>query len=143
MLLTCIGTFAVGVHGAECGNQPAYDCALSYFRHSDTQSAIEVLRKHLRQEPRDLRSVNLLGIALTAAGDVPAANAEFESAVRADPRFYPALKNLAINEFNAGQAPRAKSHFEEVIVLKPDDELAHLYLGDIAFNAQDCLESTD
>lgn len=124
---------------ADCATLGPYECALSYLKQMNTSSAIDVLRQHLKEEPSDLRSLNLLGIALTAAHDVPAANREFEAALRADPSFYPALKNLAVNEFNSGQTSAAKTHFEQVLGLEPDDEISHLFLGNIATAQGQCV----
>lgn len=133
-----VAVFARCAKGEDCGSLTPYQCALSDLRRMNTSSAIEVLRQHLKKEPGDLRSLNLLGIALTAAHDVPAANREFEAALRDDPRFYPALKNLAVNEFNSGDISRATAHFERVLELEPDDEISHLFLGNIAFSARQC-----
>lgn len=133
-----IAVFARCAKGEDCGTLTPYQCALSDLRQLNTTAAIEVLRQHLKREPGDLRSLNLLGIALTAAHDVPDANREFEVALRDDPRFYPALKNLAVNEFNSGDISRAKMHFQQVLELEPDDEISHLFLGNIAFASREC-----
>ena len=52
--------------------------------------AIEILEKILGQSPRDLRALNLLGIALIGSGRRDEASRRFEQAVHVDPRFVPA-----------------------------------------------------
>jgi len=110
-----------------------YDCAVSSVEHGDFPAAIGSLNEVLASTPGDLKVLNLLGIALTGAGNITEANARFSEALRRDPAFYPARKNLAINEFNAKHTDAAARHFDEVVKLSPDDEVAHLYLGEIAF----------
>src|SRR5204863_4807049 len=95
--------------------------------------AIRALDQVLTSSPGDLRALNLLGIALTGVGKTAEANAKFSEAVKKDPTFYPARKNLAINEFNAGHHTEARRHLDEVLKSAPDDEVSHLYLGEIEF----------
>jgi tetratricopeptide (TPR) repeat protein len=83
--------------------------------------------------PKDLRVLNLLGIALTGAGRPEDANARFREALAIDPRFVPALKNLAVNEYTLGRQADAQHHFQAVLELAPDDEIAHVHLGEIQF----------
>ena len=118
----------------ECG-ATAYECAAFHVERREFDAAIRYLERQLEKTPRDQRSLNLLGIALTGAGRAPAANARFREAVKIDPRFYPALKNLAINEYDAGRSEAARRGFERVLALAPNDEVAHLYLGEIHYAA--------
>jgi tetratricopeptide (TPR) repeat protein len=119
----------------ECGST-AYDCARFYVGRHEFASALPYLDKQLAAAPRDIKALNLLGIALTGAGRQEAANARFREAVAIDPTFYPALKNLGVNEYDAGQYDAARGHFEQVLKLAPADDVAHVYLGEIAFRAR-------
>lgn len=120
---------------AECG-ATSYDCALFYVGRHEFAAAIRYLDQQLAAAPRDLKALNLLGIALTGAGKRDAANERFRAALAIDPAFYPALKNLAINEYDAGRHAAARGHFEQVLTLAPTDEIANLYLAEIHYGAK-------
>jgi tetratricopeptide (TPR) repeat protein len=83
----------------------------------------------------------LLGIALSAAGDLERANARLLEALRVDPEFQPALKNLSINEFRLGNMDRAHAGFETLLKNSPNDDVAHLYLAEIAYQANQFAEA--
>lgn len=119
---------------AECG-ATAYDCAVFHVGRQEFAAAIDYLERQLAAAPRDLKALNLLGIALTGSGKRDAANERFRSALAIDPTFYPALKNLAINEYDAERPAAARGHLEQVLRLAPADEIANLYLGEIHYAA--------
>jgi tetratricopeptide (TPR) repeat protein len=120
---------------ADC-TTTAYECALHHVERREFAEALPYLEKQLAAAPRDLKALNLMGIALTGAGKRDAANAQFEKALAVDPRFHPALKNLAINEYDAGRTDAARRRFEDVLKLVPTDEIANLYLGEIHYAAK-------
>jgi tetratricopeptide (TPR) repeat protein len=113
--------------------QTSFECATLLVQNGDFQPAISLLGRALSSTPRDLKTLNLLGIALTGAGRTDDANRRFRQALAIDPSFYPAKKNLAVNEFNAGRDGEAEDLFKEVLGVVPDDEIAHLHLGEIHF----------
>jgi tetratricopeptide (TPR) repeat protein len=117
---------------SDCDRTP-YDCALFYIERQDFDSTIRYLNQALKQSPQNLKAINLLGIALTAKGQIDQANNQFKKALRINPRFYPALKNLGINEFTLNHRSEAKTHLEVVLKYEPQDKVTHLYLGEIAF----------
>jgi tetratricopeptide (TPR) repeat protein len=117
---------------ADCGPTP-YDCAVAQVSKRDFPAAIRTLEAVLAKEPKNLKAINLLGIALTGAGRQQDASSRFRAALAIDPRFHPARKNLAINEFHAGRLTDAQRYLEEVLKDAPDDEIAHLHLGEIHF----------
>jgi tetratricopeptide (TPR) repeat protein len=123
----------------DCAGAAPYDCAVYLVQRRQFSPAITLLDKIVAQAPQDLKALNLLGIALTAAGQVEKANARFREVLKLDPAFYPALKNLAINEFTLNRLPEAKGHFEQVLKASPADDVAHLYLGEIAFERREFL----
>jgi tetratricopeptide (TPR) repeat protein len=120
---------------AECG-ATTYDCALFHVGRHEFAAAIGYLDQQLAAAPRDLKALNLLGIALTGAGRRDAANERFRAALAIDPNFTPALKNLAINEYDAGRLAAARGHFEEALKVAPADEIANLYLAEIHYRAK-------
>ncbi len=97
---------------------------------------IALLRPVLAQEAHSLQALNLMGIALTGKGDLPAANREYQRALKTRPTFVPALKNLAINELTLGRVDDAENHFRAALKLAPRDPVLHAYLGKIAFTKE-------
>jgi tetratricopeptide (TPR) repeat protein len=122
---------------ADCGSTP-YDCALFHVGRHEFAKAIPYLDQRLAAAPRDLKALNLLGIALTGEGKRDEANRRFRAALAIDAGFHPALKNLAVNEYDAGRIVAARAHFERVLSLSPSDEIAHVYLAEIDFGAKRC-----
>ena len=120
---------------ADCGPAP-YDCALFHVGRHEFAAAIEQLDRQLAAAPRDLKALNLYGIALTGAGRREEANARFRQALALDPAFYPALKNLGVNEYDAGRYADARAHFTQALKVAPADEVAHLYLGELDYRAK-------
>jgi tetratricopeptide (TPR) repeat protein len=118
-----------------CGPTPS-DCAVFHMGRGEFAAAIRELEQALARTPRDLKTLNLLGIALTGAGNIAEANTRFGEALRIDPGFYPALKNLAINDFNGGHLADAERRFVEVLTHAPTDEIAHIHLAEIDFGRQ-------
>jgi tetratricopeptide (TPR) repeat protein len=118
-----------------CG-PTAYDCALFHVGQRDFAAAIRDLEGHLAAGSKDLKALNLLGIALTGAGRRDAANDRFRAALALDPGFVPALKNLAINEYDSGRHAVARAHLEQALQLAPADEIANLYLAEIHYRAK-------
>jgi len=119
-----------------CG-QTEYDEAAAYLRGGDANRAIPMLERVVAAEPRNLKARNLLGIALLSAGRRSEAAAHFSTALDVDPNFLPALKNLAVCEAGLGRQKESQAHFEKLLTAVPSDPVAHLYLADFAFNAQD------
>ena len=119
-----------------CGASP-YECAVAEVQRQEFAAAIRTLERLVAETPRDLRVLNLLGIALTGAGKPELANARFREALAIDPRFAPALRNLAVNEFTLGHHEEAQRHFEAILKETPDDEIAHIHLGEIQFERRD------
>ncbi len=122
---------------AECG-PTRYDCALYYVGRQDFASAVRTLKEILRSSPRDLKTLNLLGIALTGLGRIKEANRQFEKALKLNSRFYPALKNLAGNELALKRTEEAKRHLKQVLEHAPEDEVANLMLGELWFAEKRC-----
>jgi Flp pilus assembly protein TadD len=110
-----------------------HECAAARIERGEFHAAIGDLERVLAKAPRDVKALNLLGIALTGAGRGADANARFRDALAIDAAFYPARKNLAVNEYNAGRLREAKRHLEQVLARAPADEIAHLHLGEIEF----------
>ena len=122
---------------ADCGNS-SYECAVAYVQRGNFQAAIQSLTSVLQQSPRDLKSMNLLGIALTESGQPKKGDEQFQAALAVDPSFYPARKNWAVNLFDEKRFSDAAVQFTRVLQQAPGDPIAHLYLGEISFDKKDC-----
>jgi Flp pilus assembly protein TadD len=107
--------------------------AEALVRQGQFDEAIAILQPLLASKPRNLKALNLLGIALTQKGDLPAANREFSRALQLDPKFYPALENLAANEFALKDYAASEKHFLEALEFAPDDPAVNSFLGKITF----------
>ena len=114
-------------------DRPAYECATLLIEGGNFDAAIARLRQALTSTPRDLKLLNLLGIALTGAGRTEEANSRFREVLALDADFQPARKNLAVNEFNKGRLVPAERLFKEVLARIPGDDIAHLHLGEIYY----------
>jgi Flp pilus assembly protein TadD len=120
---------------ADCGSTP-YNCALQSIGHHDLAGAIRLLNEALHQDPRNLKALNLLGIALTESGRVDQANQHFQNALAIDQNFFPARKNLAINEFNQHRLAESAAELGLVLKASPADPIAHIYLAEINFQRE-------
>jgi len=125
----------------ECKGAPPYDCAVTLIQQGRFPAAVGVLEKLTAESPRNLKALNLLGIALSAAGDLEKANERLRQALQVDPAFLPALKNLSINEFRLGQMDQAHAGLETLLKASPNDDVTHLYLGEIAYGAKQFAEA--
>lgn len=110
-----------------------HECAMFLIAREEYTAAIDTIQPVLARAPRDLKALNLLGIALTGAGRIEDANARFRQALAIDSTFHPARKNLAVNEFHKGRLDRARSLFQQVLAGVPQDEVAHVHLGEIEY----------
>ena len=71
------------VQAAEC-TRTRYECALTYVEQQKFQAAIQSLTAELQQHPQNLNALNLLGIALTGAGQP-------QKAVASSNRLWPSI----------------------------------------------------
>ncbi len=87
----------------------------------------------LKNDPNNIRELNLAGLALTGKGDLEKANEYFRRCLRVDPHFVPALKNMGINEYNQSDMSAAEKHLLNASQQTPDDPVVNLYLGEMAY----------
>ncbi|MGA8028025.1 MAG: tetratricopeptide repeat protein [Bryobacteraceae bacterium] len=99
--------------------------------------ALGMVRQLLETNPRDLKALNLMGLALTGKGSTAEANRTFEKALEIDPNFYPARKNLAINELRLKQLAESERDFATVLAAMPNDPVVNMYMGELAFARKD------
>jgi tetratricopeptide (TPR) repeat protein len=110
-----------------------YSRAEAFVREHQWDKGLTLLKPLLESDPKDVRALNLTGLAFTGKGDLKQANEYFQKALEVNPRFVPALKNLAINEFNEKQLVAAEQHLLMAAKDSPNDPIINLYLGELAF----------
>lgn len=115
----------------------------SLIRAGKSGQAIALLKPILAQTPDDPRARNLLGLALTSQGDLPAANREFVQALKSDPKFYPALQNLAANEFALKDFTASEQHFRAAAEFVPDDPSVNSFVGKLTFKRHDYADAAN
>src|SRR6266508_3992250 len=74
-----------------------YQTAVSFVQQGQFDRAFPILQRILDRSPTDLKALNLMGIALSAAGRREEANEHFKKVLALEPKFVPALKNMALN----------------------------------------------
>jgi protein O-GlcNAc transferase len=111
-----------------------YARAASLVRNHQWDAGLALLDPMLRTDPRNLQVLNLAGLAFTGKGETRKADELFERALAIAPGFLPALKNLAVNEFNAGDSAEAEHHLALALKQSPDDPVANLYAGQLAYS---------
>lgn len=127
-----IGLLGAALAAAAEAPASLYERAAALIERGQARSAMALLEPRLKEAPRDLKALTVMGMAASAENRRDQANAYFRQALQADPTFAPALKNLAINELAANETASARKHFEELLKLTPADSVAHLALGDIS-----------
>ena len=132
-----VGTLASGLFGRASDVSQDYVHAEALVRQGHWDEGMAILAPLLKTDPRNLKALNLMGLALTGKGELRKANGEFQEALRIDSQFVPALKNLAINEFTLKDIRAAERHFLAASKLAPDDPVVHAYLGEIAYTRHD------
>jgi tetratricopeptide (TPR) repeat protein len=97
---------------------------------------MDLLEPYLKQAPRDVKALTLLGMALSASDRRTDAARYFRQALEADPKFTPALRALAIDEMAIGRISEAKAHLEKLLGLTPADPIARMAMAQIEFTAR-------
>jgi Flp pilus assembly protein TadD len=116
---------------------PPLERAARFISEGKPRSAITLLQQVLARSPRDVRALNLMGIAVTTSGNLREANVYFNKAIQLNPKFYPALKNLAMNELKEQQFDEAAAHLQQALAIAPQDPAAHLTLAEALFQKRD------
>jgi protein O-GlcNAc transferase len=96
------------------------------------QPALNVLRNALKTDPENAQVHRLIALCLEALGDVSAAGAEFQTAIRLDrgspPNSDPAI-DYGVYLYRQGRSAEALGPLERALVRHPDSARANLELG--------------
>src|SRR5215467_2649180 len=125
----CLAGAVVLGHSAFAQTPSLYEQAASAIQSGQAANAIHILQPRLQQDPRDLKALTLMGMAVSADGRLEDGNRYYRQALEVNSSFAPALKNLAANEMALGHAASALTQFERLLTLTPGDPAARLGLA--------------
>lgn len=86
----------------------------------------------LKENPDDVKSLNMMGSILCMKDDPEASLPFFQRALARSPDFVAARKNLAIAEFELGRYEAAEVNLTQLVAVPDASDLANLFLGMIA-----------
>ena len=86
----------------------------------------------LKENPDDVKSLNMVGSILCMKDDPEASLPFFQRALARSPDFVAARKNLAIAEFELGRYEAAEVNLTQLVAVPDASDLANLFLGMIA-----------
>src|SRR6185437_14377231 len=136
-LLLCSFVKAEAQMSQAVASSASYARAEDLVRAHQWDAGLNLLQPLLKQYPRDLKILNLVGLAFTGKGDLKRANTYFRRALEVEPEFVPVLKNLGINEFSLHDFTSSERHLDSALKHAPEDSVINLYLGEIAYTRQD------
>jgi Flp pilus assembly protein TadD len=114
----------------------AFQDGLAALKDNRPADALTYLTAAEQQHPDDPRVHNFRGIALAQLERASEAATEYEAAIRLDAKMAEAYRNLGFLNWNARQLEAARQRLERAIVLAPDDQFAHYYLGRVLLDEQ-------
>jgi tetratricopeptide (TPR) repeat protein len=103
--------------------------ALTIARNRDYRSEVSIWADTVAKRPDSARAHNNLGHVLQAAGRLPEARAEHETALRLRPGYADAHLNLASVLGRLGMVDGALEHSHRAVQLEPQNANAHYNLG--------------
>jgi tetratricopeptide (TPR) repeat protein len=112
-----------------------YSRVIELCQQAEDEASDDAAKTYVRQ----LRSwaLNRRGEAKAAAGDEPAALADFEAAVALEPDRWKARYNRAISLANAGKLAEALADLDRAIELQPNFVKGHFNRGELKFASGD------
>ncbi len=101
------------------------------------QEAVHIMQALLARDQRNPKAYNVLGVALSAQGDIAKARSAFENAQKLAPDYFPPIFNLARIELASGDITAARQRLEAVVAKDARADTALLALADIAVEQGD------
>ncbi len=108
---------------------------LTARRNEDYRTGLSIWNDTVAKRPDNARAHYNLSRALLDAGQVPAAMAQCEQALRIKPDYAEAHNNLGVALEQVGQAREAVEHYEQALRIKPDDAEVYYNLGNALLQA--------
>lgn len=112
-----------------------FEAANQAFVSRQYQEAIDLLRRFIALEPKNIDAYNLLGLSFFEVKNYRQAIDNYNKILELSPDFIPAHNNLALIYLAQGQSDKAIVSYKEVLQIAPDSlsawfDLARLY-GDL------------
>lgn len=108
------------------------ESGLELIRAGRVDEALMHYEARLKENPDDVKSLNMVGSILCMKDDPEGSLPYFQRALERSPEFVAARKNLAIAEFELGHYEAAEENLEQLISVPDASDLANLFLGMIA-----------
>jgi len=105
--------------------------AVTLLRNSDYRSPLAIAKDAVKKRPNSFFAHNILGKALTEAGEIDEAIAHYTAALRLKPDYATAHNNLASALFSKGRVTEAIRHYQQALCLKPSYADAHNNLANV------------
>lgn len=138
VLLFFVDLFQQQAQTADLSSIAAYREGLKFLQAGHYEEALNHFHRASRVAPRDPRLSNLEGVTLTALGRLEEANQAYLVALGQNPSFWLARRNLASNFLQKSQVDLAAPEILRVLQEAPQDPLANLLSGQVAFLRKDC-----
>ena len=107
------------------------------LRSGDYRAAVASANQALQTDPKNVRLLTLLGLALSKSGRAEDAIASYQKALEVNPVYVPALAGASELEYKSG-SDTALKHVNALVELRPADETAHAMRAVIAWKRNDC-----
>lgn len=110
---------------------PDADMALisALVNRHDYDRALQVTDRLRKKTPDRPEAAHLRAQVLALRGDLPAATAAYEQALKIDANFYPAVDGLAALDVRQGHPAAARARFQAVLAAHPDEVRAMVALA--------------
>ena len=110
--------------------------ARTYLNEQDADLARDVLGQILEIDPGNSEAARLLASAMSAQGDIEAAQELLSRFESVEPDFN-TLVGIGVSAYNAGDIPTALDHFDRAISVQPDQAYPYYNRGLCALSAAD------
>ncbi len=101
------------------------------MRRQDHAAALAAIDRLQTKQPQKAMPQQLRGQALRGMGDLAAARAAFEAALKLEPQYFPAVANLALLDVQEGRFDIARERLQAAVKANPKNIAAHMALLDV------------
>lgn len=106
----------------------------------DFSTALSLSQSALKAHPGDYRIWTLRGMATEGTGNLPAALADYQHALKLAPNYLAALEGAAQADFRLGH-DSARTYLLKILAQRPDDPRTHALLGILDYRKQNCADA--
>lgn len=110
--------------------------AQALMREGKHREALPLLLAAHRSQPRNVELCHQIGVAYAQLGEFTEAARFYRLALDGNPRHFAARKNLGVVLWFSDRKPEAGQEFEQTLRARPDDPVAHFYLGMLSYERQ-------